>query len=225
MTTPPLICIDPGHGGTDPGAIAGGYREADIALDHALAVAAALERVGCAVLLTRETDRTLDLSARARAANEHGAEIFISMHCNASVNTAASGAWILYRKQSDRAKLLAEAVAEFMDAVIDPDHVGDAVPYPDQSGYTGYTRLAREVIAAKRPGQSDADALREAGVVSPYRSIAVLRETRMPAIMVEAGFITSERDRVRMLDPYHTELMAAAIAAEVSKVLALGVLP
>lgn len=215
----PLICVDAGHGGSDPGAVAGGHRESDIALVHALAVGAALERVGCAVLYTRTTDRTLSLASRSQAANENRAQLFVSMHCNASVNQNARGAWILYRKQSDPAKRLAIRVAALLDAVIEPDDAGDAAPYPDQSGYTGYTRLAREVIAAKRPGQSDQDALRAAGVTSPYRSIAVLRETRMPAIMVEAGFITSSIDRARMLDPDATALMAAAIAAEVSRAL------
>lgn len=221
--TPPLICVDAGHGGTDPGAVAGGVRESDIALVHALATGAALERLGYGVLYTRTTDRYLELSARAKAANEHGAAAFVSMHANASLSPNATGAWVLYRKQSEAAKRLATDVAGYLDAVIEPDDAGDAAPYPDQSGYTGYTRLALEVIAAKRPGQSDADALRAAGVTSPYRSIAVLRETRMPAIMVEAGFITSERDRARMLSPRATELMAAAIAAKVAQVLTVGV--
>lgn len=217
--TPPLICVDPGHGGRDPGAVADGLRESDIALAHALALGAALERVGCAVLYTRTTDRYLTRTARAQAANENRARIFVSMHTNASIHPSRSGAQIIYRLQSAPAKAIATDVARYLDANIRPDEDGDAVPLPDQSPHTGYTNHALEVIAAKRPGQSDAAALREAGVVSPYRSLGVLRLTHMPAIMVEAGFITHAGDRARMLSPAATALMAAAIAAEISRAL------
>jgi N-acetylmuramoyl-L-alanine amidase len=189
-----LVCIDAGHGGHDPGAIGGGHREADIALTHALALGAALERLEYGVLYTRTTDRYLELSARAKAANENRAAVFVSMHCNASVNERASGAWVLYRQGSAPGKALAASVASYLDANIRPAEPGDAVAHPDQSGWTG------------------------------DRSLYVLRGTHMPAIMVEAGFISNDGDRARMLDAYHTELMAAAIAAEVARALTLGVL-
>lgn len=185
--TPPLICIDAGHGGTDPGAVAGGYREADIALDHALALGRSLERKGSAILYTRTEDKALTLAARARAANENGAVVFISVHCNASTNPKASGAWILYHRQSERSKALAESVARYLDANIRPAEDGDAVAHPDQSGWTG------------------------------DRSLYVLRATHMPAILVELGFITNADDRARLLDPAARDLMAAAIAAEIAK--------
>lgn len=193
--TRPLICIDPGHGGRDPGAIAGGHREADIALDHGLALARALERIGYVPLLTRETDRYLDHASRCRAANEAGAKVFVSLHCNASVNPRASGAWVLHQKGDNESAALAARVAGFLDAVIRPAEPGDAVPHPDQSGWTG------------------------------DRSLYVLRGTRMPALLIELGFITNEGDRARLLDPDQTELTAAAIAAEIARYVTIGATP
>lgn len=189
----PLICIDPGHGGHDPGAVGGGLREADIALTHALALGDALERVGCVPLFTRAEDRYLTLAARCRAANESRAQIFVSIHCNASVNERASGAWVLYAQGVERSRKLAESVASYLDANIRPSEPGDAVPHPDQSGWTG------------------------------DRSLYVLRGTHMPAILVELGFISNAGDRARLTDPEYTDLTSAAIAAELAKYLTLGV--
>lgn len=193
--TRPLICIDPGHGGRDPGAVAGGHREADIALEHALALGAALERVGCVPLYTRTTDRSLELAARCRAANEQKARVFVSLHCNASSSPRASGAWVIHQRGDAESAALAGRVAGFLDAVIRPAEPGDAVPHPDQSGWTG------------------------------DRSLYVLRGTRMPAILVELGFLTHEGDRARLLDPDQTELAAAAIAAEIARYVTIGATP
>lgn len=193
--TPPLICIDAGHGGTDPGAVAGGHREADIALTHALALGAALERLDYTVLYTRTTDRDLELAARARAANEHRARLFVSVHCNASTSPKPSGAWILHEHGDEVSQRLAAAVASYLDANIRPAETGDAVAHPDKSGWTG------------------------------DRSLYVLRATHMPAIMVELGFISNEGDRSRLLDAKAIELAAAAVAAEIAKALTLGTIP
>jgi N-acetylmuramoyl-L-alanine amidase len=192
--TPSLVCVDAGHGGSDPGAVAGGHHEKDLALTHALALGAALERVGCGVLYTRTTDRALDLAARARAANDAKAELFISVHCNSSVSSQPSGAWVIHEQGDEVSQRLAERVAGFLDANIRPAEPGDAVAHPDKSGWTG------------------------------DRSLYVLRGTHMPAILVEIGFISNEKDRARMLDAYHTELTSAAIAAEVARAFVLRTL-
>lgn len=78
------IALDPGHGGRDPGAVSGGLREAGVALEVALAGAAALrEKHGAEVLLTRERDEYLSLRERARRANAWGADFYLSVHANA----------------------------------------------------------------------------------------------------------------------------------------------
>ncbi|MED4124042.1 N-acetylmuramoyl-L-alanine amidase [Halalkalibacterium halodurans] len=83
------IFIDPGHGGRDPGAVANGVQEKDIALSVALAIKKFLEENfdNIEVKLSREDDRFLSLSERARLANAWGADYFVSIHCNAGGGT------------------------------------------------------------------------------------------------------------------------------------------
>lgn len=82
-----LIVIDPGHGGTDPGAVANGLKEKDLTLGIAQLVKKYLGSYQVQVKLTREDDRTLSLSERARLANKWGAGYYISLHINAGGGT------------------------------------------------------------------------------------------------------------------------------------------
>lgn len=80
----PIIVIDPGHGGPDPGAVGiGGLRETDIVLDIGRQVAALLERQGMGVILTRNAEYDLGLEPRVQMANRANATVFVSIHANA----------------------------------------------------------------------------------------------------------------------------------------------
>ncbi|HNW92632.1 MAG TPA: N-acetylmuramoyl-L-alanine amidase, partial [bacterium] len=87
------IVIDAGHGGQDPGAVGNALNEKDINLALALRTQNALrERLpGVQVILTRSDDRFISLGGRPKIANDANADMFISIHCNASVNTSANG--------------------------------------------------------------------------------------------------------------------------------------
>ncbi len=86
------ICIDPGHGGADPGAVANGLREKDLTLDIALKLRDyLLTGWQCEVKLTREIDKYLSLSDRCRIANDCEADLFYSVHCNGHANTEKNG--------------------------------------------------------------------------------------------------------------------------------------
>ena len=87
------VVIDPGHGGKDTGTIGpGGLREKDVVLKVALELRGLLEeRLGTDVILTRDSDRFIPLEERTAIANEKGADLFISIHANASRNRRASG--------------------------------------------------------------------------------------------------------------------------------------
>ncbi len=86
-----IIVLDPGHGGTDPGACGNGLKEAFITLDVCKIMRTELERHGFKVILTRETDTYLTLSQRANIANKQGAHLFISNHCNSASSPSATG--------------------------------------------------------------------------------------------------------------------------------------
>ena len=86
------IVIDPGHGGHDPGASGKGATEAELVLDVALRLQKLLEKErGVEVILTRRTDAFVPLQERTAIANREGADLFLSIHANASVNDQARG--------------------------------------------------------------------------------------------------------------------------------------
>ena len=111
------ICIDAGHGGKDPGAVttSGGVaiREKDLNLRLSEVLSDRLVAVEHEVLLTRPKDVYLTPYSRLWMADRWGAEIFISLHCNASDNPAAHGMEVLYRDEENDL-LLAEFVLQAM---------------------------------------------------------------------------------------------------------------
>lgn len=85
------VCIDPGHGGRDPGAVGNGLQEKDLTLRIATEVSHILRAAGIAVLQTRTTDVAVELTERAKKANEYKADAFVSIHINSAENTSARG--------------------------------------------------------------------------------------------------------------------------------------
>lgn len=111
-----LFCIDPGHGGYDPGAVGpGGTREKDITLAVSLLLAEKLESAGQGVILTREGDIVSwtpnnDLTKRCQVANNSGADVFVSVHCNSATNPAATGTETYHHASSVDGKWLAGVI-------------------------------------------------------------------------------------------------------------------
>lgn len=109
------VCIDAGHGGKDPGAAGGATTEKQIALDVANRVAQKLQNSGIAVVMTRDSDYFVELSDRAKIANNAGAEVFVSIHCNsASAEATGTEAWIYPGTTDDRR--LAEDILQKLTA-------------------------------------------------------------------------------------------------------------
>lgn len=127
-----VICIDPGHGGSDPGASNQqlGIREKDVTLDVALRLRRILTARGWHVVMTRTTDRDVtypgssaseELSARVRVAEAFHTSLFVSVHCNSSANQGANGTSTHYYKTVDR----------FLASALHP-HVIEALGCPDR---------------------------------------------------------------------------------------------
>ncbi|WP_258083991.1 N-acetylmuramoyl-L-alanine amidase [Thermococcus thermotolerans] len=146
------ICVDAGHGGTDPGAVANGVQEKDINLAIALKVAKLLGEDGARVVLTRDGDYYVSLSSRVSIANSAGCDIFISIHAN-SGPTSASGFEVYHYYGSTYGNLLATYVDQEIAKVIPLNNRG----------------------------------VKEAGFY-------VIKYTRMPAILIETGFVTNTYD-------------------------------
>ena len=108
------ICIDPGHSGSfEPGACAGGVTEAAVTLEIAKITARMLEKYRHKVLLTRTGEVDNDwLTWRCEAAWNFGADIFISIHCNAHASSEANGTEVFYFPTSENGHTLARCIQE-----------------------------------------------------------------------------------------------------------------
>lgn len=116
------ICIDPGHGGKDPGAVSNGVKEKDLNLAIALKVAELLNDAGHQVHLTRKDDTFIPLGNIASSANNSGAGLFVSIHCNAFSNPTAQGFEVYHypgnaKAQSVAAHIVSELGFNFDDMI------------------------------------------------------------------------------------------------------------
>lgn len=107
-----LVVLDPGHGGSAPGAVYGGIMEKDLNLAVALKAKALLEsQTDMEVLMTREDDKDVTLEARAALSNEKGADAFVSIHANALEDDSAfCGILTFYHGDSQKGEQLAASV-------------------------------------------------------------------------------------------------------------------
>jgi N-acetylmuramoyl-L-alanine amidase len=105
------IVIDPGHGGSDPGAVGpNGLKEARVNLAVALKVAEKLRKAGVEVKLTRTSDVFVDLQPRCDIANSFNADYFVSIHCNSAGTTEARGTETYCYKLGGKGEVLAKAI-------------------------------------------------------------------------------------------------------------------
>ena len=149
-----LDVIDPGHGGSDPGAVYNGRQEKDDVLRLGKAVGALLEARGVDVVYTRDGDFYETPFKKAQDGNNVGADYFVSIHRNSSeYPDQYSGAEVLVYSDSGIKKELANNILEGM-----------------------------EKAGLKNLG------------IDERKDLVVLRRTRMPAVLVEAGFINSDKD-------------------------------
>jgi N-acetylmuramoyl-L-alanine amidase len=224
VAVPELVAVvDPGHGGDKEGAVGpGGLREKDLSLAIARRIAARLREGGARVLLTRERDEGLDLSLRAALANAAEADLFVSVHLN-SMATADGGArtrGIETYFLSPDARAVAVAARENADrapAEVFPTDDAVAGILADLSNVEALAESSRLAHAVHerlvlRTGAED-HGVKQA----PFH---VLAGARMPAVLVEVGFI-SHRDEARQLaDPAYQERIAAAVAEGIAAVRA-----
>ena len=165
-----LICIDPGHGGEQPGAVYGGCQEKDATLQIAVKLARNLRGVGHGVIMTRDNDATVSLRERCDISNTSGADAFVSIHLNAATAREANGAetW----KWPGNKSGLAESVQTELVAA----------------------------IGAKDRG------------VKTTSTFYVMKHTRATALVVECGFMSNNKERVKLFDDAYQEKIAAGIA-------------
>ena len=206
------VAIDPGHGGSDPGAIGpGGVREKDVTLDIAHKVAPVLARQGVQVLLTRDDDRHVPLDERTARANAYGADLFISVHCNAAPDRAHRGVetYVLDTSKDEMAgRIAARENATSQAATAELGGILASMRIADQSTRSAklaelLQRAALASLSSTYPDVVDGG-LHTAGFY-------VLVGARMPAILFETSYLSNAIDEERLGGDDYKERLADGI--------------
>jgi N-acetylmuramoyl-L-alanine amidase len=214
------IVLDPGHGGTKPGAVGKKSKEKDIVLEVSLKLGKAIEQAmpGVKVLYTRTTDVDVDLDKRIDMANKNKADLFISVHCNAAglqrvrqgnrtvnrVNTAPNGTETLVSAYG-RLGSQDVAVRENADALLEDNYEERyaGIDPNDPESYLVFTLLKNQY---RNQSIEFATILQEKFGTSgrPNRgvkegSLLVLAYAGMPAVLTEIGFMSNPAEEDYML--------------------------
>jgi N-acetylmuramoyl-L-alanine amidase len=208
------IVIDAGHGGRDPGAIGvNGAREKDVVLHCSLMLREALEQRGYRVALTRDADAFVELQDRVRFARTQHADLFISIHADASPNSETTGASVY--TLSDSGANRAQNMMASQNWDLDLGDTRDAV--------------ARDILVDLAQRDTTNRSAQFARIVIPRlgRVAPLLRNTHrnagffvllapdVPAVLIETGFLSNVTDERRLSDPRARERMAQAMAEAV----------
>ena len=213
----PLVVIDPGHGGHDPGASgAGNLKEAQLTLALARGLRDELvRRARVRVALTRDGDRYLTLEERYGIARRLGADLFVSIHADAAADDSARGAtlYTLSERASDTeaAKIAArENKADTINGVVLREQSGDvAAILLDLSRRQTLDRSAGFARLVLRENQG---AIRFRPEPLKSAAFVVLKSPDVPSVLFESGYISNADDTARLLDAKSRQGFANAFA-------------
>ena len=182
------IFLDPGHGGSDSGAVSGGVREKDLTLSVYNKVSSKLASLGYTVLTSRNVDKDVDLVDRADQANKANADMLLSIHFNAGGRGIARGIETYYYQAT-----------------------ADRVPKINKENHNNPERLERSRKLANKVQQNllYQTGANDRGV--KRASFTVLRETSIPSILVELGFIDNPEERNKIKTNEYQERLANGI--------------
>lgn len=207
------VVLDPGHGGRDPGAIGvGGVREKDVTLAMARALRKGLESRGFRVVLTREDDRAISLEERTAMAEAAGGDLFVSLHANAARQRSVRGVETYYPDENHERHSLTVAARENGVPRADVNALQKTLAKLRVHEVSPQSRRLAELIQGRIIG----------GMPRSYRPVAdlgvkkgpfyVLFLSTMPAVLVEAGFLTNKTEAKRLRDRDYVGAMAEQIA-------------
>lgn len=221
-TSRPLVVIDPGHGGHDPGAhnAALGAREKDVTLAIARAVRDELLKTGrIRVALTRDDDRFLILQERSGIARKMGADLFISIHADAADQPDVRGATVytLSDVASDREAARLAARQNRADIIQGTDLSGESMTV----GSILIDLAQRETMALSSQFSEllHREALPHFRFRTPHHrsaSLVVLKAPDTPSVLLETGYISNDEDAAWMMTKDGRMQIAKGIAAAVS---------
>jgi N-acetylmuramoyl-L-alanine amidase len=212
----PLVVIDAGHGGHDPGAGSGGLHEKDVTLALAEALRdRLLAGGGVRVALTRSDDRYLALEERSGIARRLHADLFISIHADSADNDSASGATVY--------TLSDKGTTQEASRIAASENRADSI---NGVSLGGTTNAVSAILVDLAQRQSAAASGQFAGLIlregqgrmnfrdRPLQSAAfvVLKSPDMPSVLFEAGYVSNPQDAVRLTSPEGQRGFAQTVA-------------
>lgn len=211
------IVIDPGHGGRDPGAQANGLSEATLVLDVALRLEKLLAKSGVEVVLTRRTDEYVALEERTAIANRQQADLFLSIHANASRNRQAHGVETYFLNFATSPEAEAVAARENSASERTMHNLPDIVKAIATNNKLHESRdlagmvqesMVRRLSSKSRP-------VRNLGVKqAPF---VVLIGAAMPSVLAEISFVTNAREAQSLKTGAYRQRIAEALHEAVLK--------
>ena len=206
------IVIDAGHGGRDPGASYYGLKEKDLNLDIARRLREQLSGRGLSVVMTRDRDEFIALSRRPGLANRMAADMFVSIHINANKNRRVSGVEVYYPRES-----VVDTASSFPPGI---EAAEVAMPTWTMKQILWDLVLVRSRKHSTRMASHICRSMRER-LGTPCRGVkrarfVVLREAKMPAVLVEVGYVSNRAEATRLGSPSYRQAIAEAIAGGIS---------
>ncbi|WP_299367124.1 N-acetylmuramoyl-L-alanine amidase [Winogradskyella sp.] len=197
-----VVVLDAGHGGKDPGAISNGYKEKKIALDVVLELGKTLETLDdVKVIYTRKKDRFIELWKRADIANKADADLFISIHCNSVTNSKPYGTetWVLGENNAGRNFEFAKRENEviFLEDNYEENYAGFDPTSPESEIALTIEQevyVEQSVILARKIEDNFIGKAKRKSRGLKQHSLLVIRNTYMPSVLVELGFISNKRE-------------------------------
>jgi len=194
----PIIVLDPGHGGEDFGAVSEeGLKEKEVTLDIAQKTRECLEHLGFVVILTRTADEYVSLQDRARMCREMEGDLFVSIHANAAANKEATG---------------------FETFLVSPNPNFRGIEKYGFFTYFSLNSVGRKSLSLAKMIQKEMVAITggvDRGVkLAQFR---VLRETEVPGVLVETGFLSNKAEALALADNSYRTKVALALAKSVQR--------
>ena len=210
------IVIDPGHGGHDPGTLTAGSSEARLVLDVALRLEKLLKKEpGLEVVLTRRTDVFIPLEQRTAIANREGADLFLSIHANASRDKTARGVetYVLsFASNPEAEAVAARENATSASAMHNLPSIVRAIALNNKLDESrDLAAMVQQSLAARLSKTNPT--LRSRGVKkAPF---VVLIGAGMPSVLAEIGFITNKQESALVKTPAYRQRIAESLHAAV----------
>ncbi|MCB0804755.1 MAG: N-acetylmuramoyl-L-alanine amidase [Bacteroidales bacterium] len=214
------VVIDAGHGGKDPGAIGKNSREKDIVLQVALKTGAYIEQYceDVEVIYTRKTDEFIELHKRAQIANENGADVFISIHCNSNPSSKPYGTETFVMGLHKSTENLDVAKTENAAIFYEEDYKTQYEGF-DPNSDEDYIVLSmfqsanidQSIGLSSKVQQQFTDRVGRKDRGVKQAGFWVLYKTTMPGILIELGFLSNPQEEKFLMSESGQDYMASAI--------------